>query len=342
LTKLCTGQLTEAYSDIRCNKEINNERVYTSSRQDVEIKGTHYKVVCSCLLTIELIIGTIACGVHFPALVSSVVGKVSVLLRLFNTQTSQMVLGARALKSSTRLKSINARHLSMVTQSLGLVIFIHPYIRTALMAQFSKKQHTLLFDVDKIKTEFTDHNDAVLNKFVVIMGNIVEHGLLKKFVIMDFDARANEKDILPISNRPVEETSFNIFCCPFFQGIITSILKMHNALNISLPRKDLIDVFSRIYAHLDSRIPAIIMAVDRDESSEFNFPSTYNGKTRLIQEMEIMFTKMNMLPGVKPWEFSATKCINNIVKLMQMNNLPVVIESSVNSLDQCNTDNNIQ
>ena len=119
----------------------------------------------------------ISAATHFSNLSSSLVSKVGDLLRLFNSRTTQLVLGAGAIHSNARLKSINFKHLSLVTQCLGLIMAIVPHIRSALMAQMPKKQHTLLTGLDQIRKEYAEHNEKVLNKFVTIFGGIVEHGL---------------------------------------------------------------------------------------------------------------------------------------------------------------------
>lgn len=61
-----------------------------------------------------------------------------------------------------------------------MTIALLPHIRAALMAQLPPKQHALLTDLDSIKNEYKDHSEKVLNKFVSIIGGIVEHGLAPK------------------------------------------------------------------------------------------------------------------------------------------------------------------
>ena len=65
-------------------------------------------------------------------------------VRRFNSRTTQLVLGARAIHFAATLKSINAKHYALVTQCIGVVLAILSHVRAALMAQLPNKQYGLL------------------------------------------------------------------------------------------------------------------------------------------------------------------------------------------------------
>jgi len=235
----------------------------------------------------------IDCAAHFQSLATNVVSKVSELLRLFNSRSTQLVLGAGAIHSAARLKSINAKHLSLVTQCLGMTIAILPHVRAALMAQLPPKQHNLLTDLDSIKKEYGEHNEKVLNKFVTIVGGIVEHGLAPRIGGTNFDTRARQlsEDVNPLP------------CCNFLDGVSTNTRKMHHVLNSLLPQDHLQDVFSRILAFLDHKVPSLFDAAEA--SPKFSYPTTDAGKRRMLLEVETMTNSLNALDRVLPWEFTA-------------------------------------
>jgi vacuolar protein sorting-associated protein 54 len=265
------------------------------------VEGVDYKVVWSCLLLVEMIMTNLSSAAHFQSLAPNAVTKVVELLRLFNARTTTLVLGAGAIHSAARLKSINAKHLSYVTQCLGMTMALLPHIRAALMAQLPPKQHSLLADLDKIKKEFQDHNEKVLNKFVSIIGGIVEHGLAPRIANTDFDARARD---LPYEK--LEE----IQCCVFLEGISNSTTKLHQVLSSLLPPDHLQDVFSRIFAYLDQKSPALFIAASatanpQNASPSFQFPSTDDGKRRMVLEVSQTTKCLNALVGVHPWDFTA-------------------------------------
>ena len=269
---------------------------------DAEVEGVRYKVVWSCLLLVEMIMTDMACAAHFKALATNLVGKVAELLRLFNSRSTQLVLGAGSIHSAARLKSINAKHLSLVTQCVGLIISILPHVRAALMAQLPAKQHTLLNDLDTIKREYEEHNEKILNKFVNIIGGIVEHGLAPRIGNTNFDARAMEE--LPDGT---------IACCVFLEGISTNTRKMHQVLSSLLPTDHLQDSFSRIFAYLDQKLPELFIAATvgnpPSKPPMFSFPLTDEGKRRMLLEVETTTKNLNALPGVRPWDFSAVSVL---------------------------------
>ena len=200
---------------------------------EAEVEGSKYKLVWSCLVLVEMIMTNIACAAHFQTLASNIVGKVTELMRLFNSRTTQLVLGAGALHSSAKLKSINAKHLALVTQCLGMLTAILPHIRAALMAQLPTKQHKLLTDLDRVKKDYAEHTEKCLAKFVSIVGSIVERALAPSIASTDFDKRA-------ASNNNM------ISCCSFLDGIVSNTRKMYQVLKTLLPRHDLQDVSSNM------------------------------------------------------------------------------------------------
>jgi vacuolar protein sorting-associated protein 54 len=312
LTRLCSGR-AGFLTGRRLLRQSSVEETTTSNVKapEAEVEGIRYKVVWSCLLLVEMIMTNIEAAARFNSLASNVVGKMSELLRLFNSRATQLVLGAGAIHSAARLKSINAKHLSLVTQCLGMTIAILPHIRAALMSQLPPKQHTLLTDLDKIKKEYADHNEKVLNKFVTIIGGIVEHGLAKHIGGTDFDARAKDPSLT--------STEDGVACCVFLEGVLTNTRKMHQVLSALLPPEHLQDVFSRIFAFIDQKIPALLITAGENGNTMtegakastpvFFFPSTSGGKKRLLDEVDSVTASLNGLDGVFPWEFSAVSVL---------------------------------
>mmetsp|Transcript_1099 Transcript_1099/g.1541 ORF Transcript_1099/g.1541 Transcript_1099/m.1541 type:complete len:623 (-) Transcript_1099:2461-4329(-) len=305
LTRLCSGR--SVLSSKRYGLDDSKENGEQEKMSEAEVEGIRYKVVWSCLLLVEMVMTNLACASQFQALATNLVGKVAELLRLFNSRSTKLVLGAGAIQSAARLKSINAKHLSLVTQCVGMVTAILPHVRAALMAQLPSKQHTLLVDLDKIKKEYAEHSEMVLNKFVNIIGGIVEHGLAPRISSINFDSRAKANPL------PAEDVTGPIPCCVFLEGVNTNIKKMHQVLNALLPNVHMQDVFSRIFAYVDQKIPAILISAaaassaqsDKPAKAGFSLPQTDEGKRRMILEVESMTINLNNLAGVRPWDFTA-------------------------------------
>lgn len=312
LNRLCSGRaaFTSRNTNNRNIDNLTSPSASSSGREkmaDAEIEGNRYKVVWSCLLLLEMIMDDVACAAHFQTLATNIVGKVSELFRLFNTRSTQLVLGAGAIHSAARLKSINAKHLSIVTQCIAVVLAILPHVRAALMAQLPAKQHALLSDLDKIKLDYADHNEKILGKLVSIIGGIVEHSLASKIPQTNFDT------VNGTSSSPTDD---NFQCTPFIDSVVTNTKKMHQVLNVMLPPELLRDVFSRIFAYLDHKVPSLYKdyaAVKADPNSpnkpKFTMPNTDDGKQRMVNEVEYMTQTLNCLDGVQPWHFTAVKVL---------------------------------
>jgi hypothetical protein len=284
----------------------NEDNINKEKNPTAVVEGVNYKVVWSCLLLVEMIVTNLAAAGHFQSLAPNAVTKVVDLLRLWNSRTTNLVLGAGAIHSAAKLKSINAKHLSYVTQCLGMMMALLPHIRAALMAQLPAKQHTLLSEIDKIKKEYQDHNEKVINKFVSIIGGIVEHGLAPRIANTDFAKRDIEK--------PIDDPD-SVPCCVFLEGISNSTKKLHQVLISLLPPDHLQDVFSRIFAYLDEKIPALFIAAtstpnpQQNGSPSFQFPSTDDGKRRFLLEVSHTTKSLNALEGVHPWDFTAVNVL---------------------------------
>jgi len=310
LTKLCTGRALLSSSS---SKTKGSTAKNTSSTTYAEVEGTQYKVVWSCLLLIEKVINNLSCAAYFQSLSTTLIPKIAELLRLFNTRTQSLVLGAGAIHSSARLKSINAKHLALVTQCLELVITLIPHVRAGLMSLLpNKNQHVLLEEIDKTQKDMMEHNERVLSKFVSIIGGIVEHGLAPKISKTNFDVTA------------ASTTKDKIVLCPFMEGIAINTKKMHQVLSVLLPEEHLQDVFCRIYAYIDHKIPMLYISTAEaneptlssntpenrtQQNKSFRLPNTIAGKKRMLYEIEMLTTGLNKLPGVSPWDFTMMKVL---------------------------------
>lgn len=360
LTRLCTGRavLASSLSISRTFEDSTDDHAMSSGsnghpstpaagnvdkKPTAEVEGINYKVVWSCLLLVEMIMTNLSAASHFQSLAANAVAKVAELLRLFNTRTTQLVLGAGAIHSAARLKSINAKHLSLVTQCLGMMLALLPHIRAALMAQLPQKQHTLLADLDKIKKDYLEHNEKVLNKFVTIIGGIVEHGLAPRMANTNFDARARD---LPLPSSTTDSKWEDVACCVFLEGVSTNIRKMHHVLHALLPPDHLQDVFSRIFAYVDQKVPALLIAADAATTTTpspppgagtatgFHFPTTNEGKHRLLLEVECMTNILNGLPGVLPWDFTAISFLER--KLEYQRDTATNVEPTTSAIENSN------
>ena len=240
-----------------------------------------YRICWSALLLVQMLMEDLAAAVHFQSLSTDMVSKISELLRLFNSRTTQLVLGAGAIHSAAGLKSINAKHLALVSQCLAFVTTLLPHVRAALMAQLPRKQHALLNDVDKIKHDLMEHDEKILSKFVSIVGSIVENGLAPAISSVDYD----------------REVGAAVKLSPFVDGVIKNVSKLHQVLASLLPPDQLLDIFSRIFNYLGIKVVELYLSCAEASNVAFRLPSSVGGKERMKGEVKEMCAVLGALEG---------------------------------------------
>lgn len=105
---------------------------------------------------------------NIPTMIQDIAPHLLDILKLFNSRSSQLILGAGATRSAG-LKNITTKHLALSSQALSFVIALVPYVRefvrrhgqgTPLMAEF-----------DKVKRLCQEHQSGIHEKLVDIMSS---------------------------------------------------------------------------------------------------------------------------------------------------------------------------
>ncbi|OWZ08642.1 Vacuolar protein sorting-associated protein [Phytophthora megakarya] len=240
-------------------------------RKMVSICGKSFRVVWSVLLMLEIVMNYMSCAANFPVLATDVLQRCIEIFRLFNSRTTQLVLGAGAMQIA-RLKSISARHLALASQSLELSMTLIPHIKAALAAHFTDRQKLLLDEFDRVLRDYAEHNEKIFSKFT----SIVEDQIMKRFLEnvateVDYDSAS-----LAIPTNPM-------------RGIIQSTLKLHGVLHPVLSPPQMKDVMSRVFDMFTQKLPDCFKLVQ---------PRTAAGKKRVVEDIEVFvqgFKEVNEL-----------------------------------------------
>lgn len=238
---------------------------------EVIIGEERYKVVYSAVLLISLLNSYLNVAANFPMLAMDVMQCVVNLLRLFNTRTAQLVLGAGAIQATARLRSITAKHLALASQCLGLILVLLPHVRAALAAHLQTKQQAFLIELDRLRQEYAEHQERVLTKFVAIMGELIAHSA---------------------ANTGLRETDWDALgsaACRFVEEVIKGTTTMHRVLYQILPPTQIQDIFNRVFDLLGHRLK---------EYLDHARPRTNAGRERLVDEVSHLVTSLSMLRGV--------------------------------------------
>jgi vacuolar protein sorting-associated protein 54 len=135
-----------------------------------------------------------------------------------------------------RLKSISARHLALVCQSLDLVSTLIPHIKAVLGAYFKDRQKLLLEEFDRVLRDYAEHNEKIFQKIT----NIVEEQIMKRFLEKNTPMEQIQYDDENIFHIEIEKKSPLI-------GIVQNTLKLHQVLQPILSFTQMKDIMTRIF-----------------------------------------------------------------------------------------------
>ncbi|KAL3477686.1 Vps54-domain-containing protein [Aspergillus californicus] len=105
---------------------------------------------------------------NIPNMIPDIASGLLESLKLFNSRSSQLILGAGATRSAG-LKNINTKHLSLSSQALSFVIALVPYIREFVRRH--SPPSSLMGDFDKVKRLCQEHQSGIHEKIADIIGS---------------------------------------------------------------------------------------------------------------------------------------------------------------------------
>lgn len=140
---------------------------------------------------------------NIPSMTQDVGSNLVECLKLFNSRSSQLILGAGATRSAG-LKNINTKHLALSSQALSFIIALIPYVREFARRQSSSGQ--LMVEFDKVKRLCQEHQSGIHEKLVDIMsGRSASHVAAMKKI--DWDAEKDSKSVNGYMETLTKETA---------------------------------------------------------------------------------------------------------------------------------------
>ncbi|EXJ92127.1 hypothetical protein A1O3_00677 [Capronia epimyces CBS 606.96] len=149
---------------------------------------------------------------HLAAAIPSMSHEVANLLldslKLFNSRSSQLILGAGATRSAG-LKNITTKHLALSSQTLSFVVALIPYVREFFRRHLSSSAAPqVMTEFDKVKRLFQEHQSGIHEKLVDIMsGRASMH--VKSMKNIDWEEAAKNKatTVSPYMETLTKETA---------------------------------------------------------------------------------------------------------------------------------------
>lgn len=105
---------------------------------------------------------------NIPSMIQEIAPSLLESLKLFNSRSSQLILGAGATRSAG-LKNITTKHLALSSQALSFIITLMPYIREFVRRH--SPSSPLLGEFDRVKRLYQEHQSGIHEKLVDIMSS---------------------------------------------------------------------------------------------------------------------------------------------------------------------------
>lgn len=129
-------------------------------------------------------------------------------LKLFNSRSSQLILGAGATRSAG-LKNITTKHLALSSQALSFVVALVPYVREFFRRHLpSSTTPQVMIEFDKVKRLVQEHQNGIHEKLVDIMsGRASMHVRSMKNVDWEEAAKNKAVNVSPYMEILTKETA---------------------------------------------------------------------------------------------------------------------------------------
>ncbi|GFP84196.1 vacuolar protein sorting-associated protein 54 chloroplastic [Phtheirospermum japonicum] len=172
LSRLSATSDSGGNSDVSTSSHGNNASVKDRGKSGLRMlyfRGVGYHMVNCGLYLVKMLSEYIEMSNCLATLSAEVVHRVAEILKLFNSRTAHLVLGANALQVSG-LRSITARHLAMASQVISFAYAVIPEIRRILLFKVPETYKGLLqSEIDRVTTDYKNHCDEIHSKLVQIM-----------------------------------------------------------------------------------------------------------------------------------------------------------------------------
>ncbi|KAJ1887884.1 hypothetical protein LPJ66_008870, partial [Kickxella alabastrina] len=251
----------------------------------MHIGGEAFHVVGCSLVLVKSVVEYLQCAINIPMLVTDVLQRLVEVFKAFNSRTCQVVLGAGAMRSAG-LKNISAKHLALASESLSLCMELIPYVKECLRHAMSPSQEVLLAQLDRIVSDFSNHQSELHRKLVAIMADRADyHGRV---------LATTKWDELEHSAQPP---------VPAMDALVKEVRKLHKVLKRYLPPPALRSVFAQIFSMYETKLTAQYQRI-RITSGE--------GKRQLMLNSQFLLRRLRALDSSLSVDWELEVVVNNI------------------------------
>ncbi|XP_020084503.1 vacuolar protein sorting-associated protein 54, chloroplastic [Ananas comosus] len=262
----------ESTPPTRIDNIKTNEHVRSTS-QTLMHGGVGYHMVNCGLMLLKMLSEYVDISRCLPSLSSEVVHRVVEILKLFNTRTCQLVLGAGAMQVSG-LKSITSKHLALASQVISFIYAIIPDIRRVLFLKIPEARRALLMsEVDRVAQDYKVHRDEIHTKLVQIMRERLLANLRKLPQIVEGWHGPEDNDLQPSQ---------------FAKSVSKEVTYLHRILSQTLLELDVQAIFRQVVQIFHSHITEAFSKLD---------VNTPQAKNRLCRDVQHILGCIRKLPS---------------------------------------------
>ncbi|KAJ6189962.1 hypothetical protein N7519_004870 [Penicillium mononematosum] len=204
-----------------------------------------------------------------PGMVNDISTLLLDYLKLYNSRTQQLILGAGA-KITAGLPNINTKHLALASQSLSFFIALIPYVRECVRRRPSITGSGIA-EYDRLKRLFQDHQSTIHDKLVDIMS---------------FRATVCIREMNKIKWDDEDELLRNV--SPHIETLTNEALTLQRVLSKYLPALNVSMIVGQVFTNYkEQRSKAFEGAAIRTEAE----------KARLLRDAELLESKLSKIDG---------------------------------------------
>ncbi|GAA5910947.1 Vps54p [Sporobolomyces salmoneus] len=252
--------------------------------KQVEIEGRQFFAVSAGLATIETLVQYVQVVLNCPMLTTDAMSKVIEFMKVFNSRSCQVVLGAGAMRSAG-LKNITAKNLALASQALSIMVSLIPYIRELIRRHLSPKQAVMLTEFDKLKRDYQEHQNEIHFKLVAIMSDrLIVHSRTLDTL--------NWEEPSPKPGQPNA----------YMEALVKEHLTLYKVLSRFLHSETVFAIMSQVFKSLDSKLG--------EEYDRITFKSE-EAKERVLVDVRYLQEKLGGLKGLE--ESHPGKAIESLV-----------------------------
>ncbi|AQK42835.1 Vacuolar protein sorting-associated protein 54 chloroplastic [Zea mays] len=244
-----------------------------STLQTIVHGGVGYHMVNCGLILLKMLSEYVDISKCLPSLSLEVVQRVVEILKLFNTRTCQLVLGAGAMQVSG-LKSITSKHLALASQIISFIHSLIPDIRRVLFLKIPEARKQLLMsELDRVAQDYKIHRDEIHSKLVQIMRERLLANLRKLPQIVEGWNAPQDNDVQPSQ---------------FAKAVTKEVTYLHRILSQTLLEVEVQTIFRQVVQIFHSHITEAFTKLE---------VSTPQAKDRLCRDVQHILACIRKLPA---------------------------------------------